>query len=240
MYQGWMNERSRFNQIEVASDFLSYLSADAVGLVTTASNGGSVTPQDTEGGEIAVDPSDTTKGDEDETYVHTYKIFKMGLGRPSYAAIKMKINTADNVSDVNFIFGWMSSAVANSIQDAGAGPAADYYGAVFFKADGADDVFFETSAGTSQTTAASAVDDLVDNTYVIYEIIGNPNLTTDFRYWFLVNGVAVGTDDQKTNGVSVDATSAVVMRGIFGIKLGAATNADKLYADWVVFKQLKD
>lgn len=237
MYQGWMTERSRFNQIEAASDFLSYLS-QAAGWITTATNGGAVAAQDTEGGEIQLTTSDTTVADNDETYVHTNKVFKFGLDRPTYFAIRQKVNTADNVNDCNWICGFSSAAVANSVQDDGDGPPDNYYGAVFFKADGDDAVFFEASAGTSQTTSAE-VDALVDNQYEIYEIIGAPNLGTDYRLWFLVNGVAVGTDAQKTDGVSLDVSSAVVMRAIFGLKLGAATNADAMLVDWVIAKQLK-
>lgn len=237
MYQGFMNERSRFGQIEIADDFINWLSG-ANGLELTASDGGSAAAQDTEGGELQVSSSDTTKGDNDESYIHSPKVFKIGLDRPLYFALRWKINTADNVNDVNFICGFSSAAVANTLQDNGAGPPSNYYGAVFFKADGADDIFCEVSAGTSQTTTA-AVDDLVDNQYEEYEIIGAPNLSTDYRFWFIVNGKAVGSESQATDGISMDPTSAVVMRMIFGYKLGAATNADLLYADWVVAKQLR-
>lgn len=247
MYQGWMNERSRFNQIEAASDFLSYLSADVAGFVTTASDGGSVAAGDTENGVVVLSPSDTTVGDNDETYMHTNKVFKMGLDRPSYAAARISTTVASAAADHNFIFGWCSAAVANSLQDNGAGPPADYYGALFFKADGAASVFFEVSAGSGDsvktTSAALALASgtlaIANDTYHVYEIVGEPNLSTDFRYWFLIDGQPVGTDAQKSDGVTVDPTSAVVMRGILGIKLGAATNHDKLNVDWAVFKQLK-
>lgn len=244
MYEGWMNERSRFNQIIAASDFLNYLTADSAGFNTTATDSGGIAAGDTEGGVAVISPSDGSVGDNDETYMHTNKVFLAGLDRQSYAAARFSSTVASAAADHNFIFGWSSAAVANSLQDDGAGPPSNYYGAVFFKADGAASVYAETSAATAQTTSAalalaSGTLAIADAAYHVYEIIGDPNLLTDFRYWFLIDGQVVGSDSQKSDGFTIDATSAVVMRGILGIKLGAATNHDKLNVDWMIFKQAR-
>jgi hypothetical protein len=230
-------DRFKPGHIEVFSDFLSYLSG-ADGWSTTASDSGAIAAQDLEGGEVLIEPSDGTVTDNDETYIHTANVFKFGTGRPLYFAARAGVNTAVNTADCNFIIGLSSAAVANSLQDNGGGPPANYYGAVFFKADGSANVFFEVSQGTSQTTTG-AVDTLVDDEMNVYEIVGAPNHATDYRIWGLINGMPVGTDAQKRDGISLDPTSAGVMRAILGIKLGAATNHDKMRVDWAGCRQLR-
>jgi hypothetical protein len=233
-------DRFKPGHIEVFSDFISYASG-ATGWVTTATDSGQIVHQDTEGGVALIEPSDGSVVDNDETYMHTPTVFKFGNGRPMYFAARLNVNTAANVNDCNFIAGFSSAAVANSLQDDGAGPPANYYGAVFFKADGSANVFFEVSAGNGDAvkTTTAAVDALVDAENNVYEIVGAPNHGTDYRVWPLINGVPVGTEAQQRDGISMNPTSAAAMRAIIGIKLGASTNHDKIELDWAGARQLR-
>lgn len=230
-------DRFKPGHIEVFSDFVSYVSGGQ-GFITEATDSGAVAQADVEGGEVLIEPSDGSVADNDQTSLHTSKSFKFGQGRPIYAGWRAGMNTANNVNDCNMWMGFHSATVADFMQDAGAGPAADYYGAGFYKVDGGASVYFEVSQGTTQTTTA-AVDTLVDDEMNVYEIVGAPNHSTDYRVWGLINGLPVGTDAQKADGITIDPTSAVVMRFALAVKLGAATNHDKMRVDWAGVRQLR-
>lgn len=237
MYQGFVQERRvAMGSIELFDDFLEYLSK-ANGWETTATDSGSIAAADVEGGQAVLTPSDGSVVNNDETYLHTLKVFLFRDDGYIYAAARIKTTkVAASINTHNWLFGFSSAAVADTIQDDGAGPPANYYGAVFFKADGAAARFFEASAGTAQTTSA-ALDDMADDTYYTYEIIGVGAGGNKMRLWFLIDGVPQGTDDQKKHGVELDITSAVVMRAIIGIKLGASTDNDLLKVDWAYARQ---
>lgn len=122
---------------------------------TVATDSGTATVGDAAGGVLTLAPSDGTVADNDEIYVKTTnELFLFGADDPLRFEAKVKWAEA-NTDDANVMVGFASAVAANTIQDNGAGPPADYSGAVLYKVDGGTTWNFETSIGTSQTTTAT-------------------------------------------------------------------------------------
>lgn len=134
-----------------AWDFTEYVSGDL--WTTLASDSGTVALQDSSPPEVLISPSDGTVADNDETYIHTTKeLFLFADGRPIIVEVRLQF-AEQNTDDANIIFGLMSGVAADALQDNGAGPAASYSGALFFKEDGETVWSVENSiAGTQKTT----------------------------------------------------------------------------------------
>lgn len=216
--------------IEVRHDFCSYVTG-ADGLNTTASDSGAITAADAFGGRRLIEPSDVSVVDNDETYLTTDKCFLFQPDKPAYCAAYFK-TAVTTASAFNVIFGWSSAAVADSLQDDGAGPPGTYSGAVWYKVDGTSVWNCETSKSTTQVTSTGEAT-FTDATDELFEIKFFPNDAVKGTIEFWHKGVLQYTDS------NVSTASHAVMRGILGCKLGASTNHDKVNVDWVVFKQLR-
>lgn len=120
---------------------------------TVATDSGGSVLQAESGGVVLLDASDGTVADNDEVYFHTAEIFKFVAGQPIELEAFIKFAEA-NTNDANIAFGLANAIAANHLQDNGAGPPADYVGAVFFKVDGGTTWTAEYSDSTTQKTQA--------------------------------------------------------------------------------------
>lgn len=92
-----------------------------------------------------------TTTDNEEAYLYSNELFDFDRNKSYIVWARLQFAEAAT-DDANVMFGLMEGVAANSLQDNGAGPAADYDGALFFKVDGGTRWQFETSEGTAQET----------------------------------------------------------------------------------------
>jgi hypothetical protein len=148
---------------------------------------------------------------------------KMQAGKPFFFEAKIKLTEA-NTDDANFIVGLSDTLTTGLLADDGAGPAASYDGAVFFKVDGGTDIQFETSnAGTQVTNAA--VSAFSSGTEYTLGISFDPADGVTGNIIPYVNGVASTTHAITLAGLEE-------MHLIFGVKAGGA-NAETLSVDYL-------
>lgn len=163
--------------------------------------------------------------DNDESYVeHTGETWKLTTGDPMWFEARVKLTEADT-NKANWIIGLMENPGANSLQDDGAGPPADYDGIVFFKVDGTMNVQFETSTATSQTTTAA---------------LGTFASATAYRVGFYYDGATSVTP--YLNGVAgtahtISLTGHGEMNIMFGVKAGSA-NEEAIEVDYIKAVQI--
>jgi len=138
--------------------------------------------------------------------------------------------TEANVDDANLIVGLCDTVGADTLLDNGAGPAASYGGAVWFKVDGGTVWQFETSHTTTQVTNAN---------------VGAFVSATAYRVGFIFDP-ADGVTGQLTpylNGIA-GTPHALVLAGmaemnvLFGCKAGGGA-AETLQADYVRVLQVR-
>lgn len=108
--------------------------------------------QDGINGLVTLLPSDGSVADNDEAYIYTNECTKFLNGKSFYLGARLQFTeAATNAANILFGIG-EGFGPANTLQDNGGGPPADYDGCCFFKVDGNTRWFFETSLGTSQQT----------------------------------------------------------------------------------------
>lgn len=137
-----------------AGFFDDFIGLDTTQWNTTISDLGTIA-EDADGvnGVVALTASDGTVGDNDEVYLYTNEVSKFLNGKPFLIGARVQFTEA-NTDDANIIFGMGEGfGAANTLQDNGAGPLADYDGVCFFKLDGGTRWNFESSLGTTQQTS---------------------------------------------------------------------------------------
>lgn len=178
---------------------------------TVADGAGALTQLDAAGG-VAVITSGAT--DNDEIYISSMsESFLFAASKPLWFEAKIiPVEVATN--KLNLIIGLSDTVGANTLQDNGAGPAASYDGAVFFKVDGGTTWSFESSnAGTQVTT--NSLGTATSGTAVRLGFIFDPNDGTTGKITPYINGVAGTTQDITLSGLEE-------MHILFGIKAGSA------------------
>jgi hypothetical protein len=172
----------------------------------------------THGGVIQLEPSDGTVTDNDEGYLgSTTALIVPTSARTIWLEARCKFTEA-NTDDANIGIGFSSTYAANALQDNGAGPAANYYGAMFFKVDGGTTWSCEVSNAASQTTNAG-VATRTSGSFVRYGIkLEGLSLAT-----FYIDGVAVSS--------CASNLPTAAMGIFFGVKNGD-TNEEALQIDW--------
>jgi hypothetical protein len=94
--------------------------------------------------------------DNDEAYlISAHETWLFAAGKSLWFEARVAI-TQGATNEANWICGLMDNAGADAIVDGGAGPAAEYDGALFYGVDGALTYGFETSNATTQVTTAPA------------------------------------------------------------------------------------
>jgi hypothetical protein len=195
------------------------------GLTSTISDTGAVTIDTAVGGILHLDTS-TTAADNDEVYVgSTYKTYKLAAGKDLWFEAEVKFTEA-NTDDANIIVGLSSLYAANTLQDNGGGPPANYDGIVFFKVDGGTVWQGETSDGSASQTTLTNLGTRSSGTYTRLGIFvdGTSKVT------FYINGSSAGT---TTTTLPDDEVGLV-----FGAKAGGA-NEEDLLVDWFRVVQLR-
>lgn len=137
-----------------------------------------------------------------------------------FKAVVQFAEAASNAANV--YVGLTSSAAAAVLGDNGAGPAADYSGIGFFKADGALNWSIELSVGTTQITrelnADVSLDGLVkvagSSAYQTLEIHVMPKTSAKADVIFYIDGVAVyKATDWTYTSIAAMGPAAVVKAG---------------------------
>lgn len=186
----------------------------------------------------------TSNVDNNEAYIATGAIAKFVVGKPILIYARLQFAEA-NVDDLNVIFGLGEGfGAANTLQDDGAGPLADYDGACFFKVDGGTRWNFETSDGTTQVTKQTdkTAGGTTANTLAI---MCNPISTTECQFtpWIdtaggnnLINPFEYGAIPQALPIQHRHSWTAGLLKFCIGIKAGGATD-ETLYADLAIFQK---
>jgi len=128
----------------------------------------------------------------------------------------------------NWVVGVSDTVAADFMQDGGAGPAATYDGAVFFKVDGDLNVGFETSNAGDQVTKAD-LSTMTADTAINLAFIYDYNDGTTAYITPYVNGVAGGAHAITIAGLQE-------MHLIMGVKSGSDAE-ETLLVDYVAIAQ---
>jgi hypothetical protein len=140
----------QLDTVELVDDFFGL---DTTTWLTTTTDSGTVA-EDADGinGIVTLTPSDGSVGDNDEAYLYTNEWAKFLADKPFSLMARLQYAEAAT-DDANILFGIGEGfGAANTLQDNGAGPPADYDGCCFFKVDGETRWRFESSLGTTQET----------------------------------------------------------------------------------------
>ena len=167
--------------------------------------------------------------DNDESYrVSLSELFLLADSKPLWFEATVKLTEA-NTDDANWIVGLMDAAGDNSLQDNGAGPAASYDGAVFFKVDGTLQVQFETSNAGAQVTNA-AVKAFVSATEFKVGFVFDPGDGT-------TGTITPYVDDVAYAAHSITLAGLAEMHFLWGVKAGG-TNEEAILISKVTIVQL--
>tara|TARA_Y100000310_G_scaffold250194_1_gene256368 strand:- start:367 stop:1044 length:678 start_codon:yes stop_codon:yes gene_type:complete len=163
--------------------------------------------------------------DNDESYRISHgQSWKFQTDKLLYLETSIQLTEAAT-DDANWIVGLSDSAGANMLLDDGAGPAASYDGAVFFKVDGTLQVQFETSnAGTQVTTATGLTAFVSGTTYKLAFLYDYKDGTTASVTPF-IDGVAGTAHSLTISGLEE-------MNLFFGVKAGGA-NEEAIEIDYI-------
>lgn len=147
-----INISDRMTKSLLCCEFIDdFIGLDTTTWLTLAADAGASVAEDQDGIDGIVTLT-TGAVDNNEAYLFTNEIAKFLNGKP-FDVLAIIQYAEGNTDDANIIFGIGEGfGAANTLLDNGAGPPADYEGAVFFKVDGGTRWNFETSVGTSQTT----------------------------------------------------------------------------------------
>ncbi len=227
---------------EVFTDFSYYVTADT--FTTTATDGGSAAVSDGVAGFCKVYPSsaENSEGDNEETYLHgTHETFLFADGKPMVFETRVRplFNTA---TGINIFCGLMNAVAANSIQDSGAGPKADYHGFGFFLKDGDATWYAESSIGTSQTTVDTNIT-ATNNTWTELRIEVHDRSSTQNELHYFIDGVECGFDVTTSVGnkiaQKVTFADASEMEICLGVKNGVADDSQWMDVDDVGCRQTR-
>jgi hypothetical protein len=166
----------------------------------------------------------TDANDNDEFYLASIgESWLFATGKPCWVEAALEVTEAATDA-ANWLFGLTDANGANALLDNGAGPAASYSGAVFFKVDGSLALQFETSnAGTQVTNATAGT--LVSGTAVKVGFVFDPSDGTTGKVTPYINGAQGTTHD-------ITLASLTEMNLVIGVKAGTAV-AQAVAIDWV-------
>ena len=229
-----------FRSFEICDDFDHFVTGDT--WTVTATDSGGANMQDAKGGVLRLDASDGTVADNDEVYLHTTNdLFIWDATHPTVGSVLLQWDEA-NTPDGNVFVGLSSAAIANTLQDNGGGPPADYYGLAFFTVDGNANWQCEVSSGTTQDTRELTADLSLDG---VAHVAGSS--AQQLLEWEVTpsgNGSYIdvafrldGTVVRKVKDFTIGTPAA--MKIVIGAKNGSA-NEETLDLDRVVAAQSRD
>lgn len=207
-------------------DFFTFTTGES-GLAAVTAEGGTAAitaaTAGIRGGVLKITAGDG--GDNDEVYVGSEnKDWILASGKDIWFEARVRLDE-QNTDDMNFGVGLCSQYSADTLQNNGAGPAANYDGVLFFKVDGGTVWNLENSQAGNQTTTATTLD-RQNATWVRlgFHIVG-----TD-RIEFYVNGSLAGTH-------STNLPTAAM--GLFVGAKNGDTNNEIVYVDYIKCVQLR-
>jgi hypothetical protein len=204
-------------------DFNMFDATATVGRYAVVKDGAVSTPSmlDAAGGVLSMA---TDVNNNDEIYLSSIaENWIFAASKPLWFEARLALTEA-NVDDANIIAGLSDGVGANSLQDNGAGPAASYDGAVWFKVDGGTVWQFESSnAGTQVTTSSAGA--FVSDTFYRVGFLFNPNDGTTGIVTPYLNGV-------KGTAQNITLAGLEEMHILLGVKAGGAA-AETLRVDYV-------
>lgn len=166
----------------------------------------------------------TDANDNDEFYLASIgESWLFQVAKKLWFEAKVEVTEAAT-NAANWIVGLTDANGANALLDNGAGPAASYSGAVFFKVDGSLVLQFETSnAGTQVTNATAGT------------VVSGAAVRVGFAYEY--NDGVTGYVTPYVDGVagtrhSITIASLTEMNAIIGVKAGTAA-AQALKVDYI-------
>lgn len=184
--------------------------------------GFTVAASDAVGGALSI-VSDADNNDEIYTSSKT-EFLKFAASKPLF--FEARVTITEGATDAgNFIVGVSDTVGADTLLDDGAGPAASYDGAVFFKVDGGTVWQFETSNAGTQVTNTD-VGTRTSGTAVRLGFVFDPADGTTGSITPYVDGVAAG------DAHSIALAGLENMHVVFGAKAGGA-NAETIAVDYV-------
>ena len=217
------------NCIGFLDDFISYNIYDGTaspdGLWVEVTDGGVMALLDGHGGWLNV-LSHTT--DNDSTFISTRTEFILFQADKEVIVEAKLACTEVDTSKANWVFGLSSVVDGTLLGDNGAGPPAEYDGALFFKVDGTMYIQTETSNATTQVTSATVLAYVKETNYVL-RIHYVPLSATAGIVHFSVNGVRLATH-------AITFTGLAEMHLCFGVKSGGTSKAETLSMDYVMCK----
>jgi hypothetical protein len=211
-----------------------FVGKDTTVWTTTATDTGTAAMSDAAGGVIVLSPSDGTVADNDEVYLlTTNEIVKIAADKP--IAIKARLQfTQAATNAANVAVGIMNAVAANSIQDNGAGLAANFSGAAFYCRDGSLNWHVIYSDGTTQTiqelTAAASLNKIANpgasTAFQLLEIDILPKSATLLDVVFKINGTTVFKMNDRTFASATEAMLFVGAKN--GTAAQQAVNVDAI------------
>lgn len=201
-----------------------------------ANDGGALAQLDAHAGVITLTASDTTVGDNDETYlVSVAEIYKPAIGvydgeilGIAKARIKFTEANTDDAGVIFLLLGGDTTDVADTIADGGASiaNANQYIG--FFKADGGT-VYQGVLRDTAQDSDTDVGTRVSGSFQELKMVIYDADITDgEVEVGFYLDGVLGGTLAYAVSG-------ATEMRFVVGVKNGGA-NLETLHVDRVYFE----
>lgn len=205
-------------QVEVIEPFI----AGATGAWAAAATSGTVAALNERGGGVSI----TTQAADNAigTLTLSAKPLVVDAAKPlSFSATIQFAEAATNAGNV--YVGMSSSAVASTLGNDGAGPAADYSGVGFYKVDGSLNWFVEFANGTTHTTvelnSAASLNKIAQvagsSAKQTLEIDVIPKTSTLCDVIFKINGVCVAKFMDRV------FTSLAAMAPLATVKAGSST-----------------
>lgn len=214
--------RPRAAAVEYFDEFWSYDNTATVGDYAETTDGGTIDVIDAANGVLSIATTGTI---EDESYVSSlHEIFKFQTDKNLHFEARVQLTEA-NTDDANIVVGLSDTVAANFLQEAGAGPAASYDGAVFFKVLNGTVWQFETSNAATQVTDTD-VGAFSDGEWQKLEFDYDYNDGVTANVTCAVDGVA----DAVAKTLTIAGLEE--MHAVFGVKAGGA-NAETLLIDYV-------
>jgi hypothetical protein len=170
--------------------------------------------------------------DEDESYLATInEVFKVQANKYLFWEARVRL-TEGNTNTANFVVGLAEGVAAGFMQDAGAGPPANYDGIVWYKPDGTMSLSFETSLATAQVAQAGLVTHVSGQVYKLGAMVVPATATTVTIYpWYCdeTNGTTV----LGTTGNTLTVTGHGEMQAFWGVKNGATSAEEYIEIDYM-------
>lgn len=208
------------------NDFRHYTTSED-GLTSVITNSGTAAVGVVDGGVLAIDCSDGTIVDNDESYVGGKTVtYNLATGKDLWFEARVKF-TETATDDDNIIVGLGSTHAANTLLDDGGGPEAGGNKIVLFKVDGGTVWQGETSYGAGNITTLTSLATRQSGSWqrLGFRVSGTSSVT------FYIDGSAVGT---ITTNLPNDNHTV-----IFGGKNGSAEHEVTLYVDWFKIVHLR-